>query len=115
MDAAVESETIAHPLEPLSKQEIEQAVAIVRANRPIAKGARVVSVTLKEPAKDLVLSFKEGTKLEREAFLILLDSTDGKTYEAVVSLSDRKITSWKHKAGVQPNIMLEEFFEVEAA
>jgi primary-amine oxidase len=115
MDAAVETETVAHPLEPLSEHEIEQAVAIVRANGPIAKGARVVSVTLKEPAKDLVLSFKKGTKLEREVFLILLNNADGKTYEALVSLSDGKITSWQHRAGVQPNIMLEEFFEVEAA
>jgi primary-amine oxidase len=115
MDAAVETRAVAHPLEPLSQREIEEAVTILRVKQPIGKAARFVSVTLKEPAKDLVLSYKEGAKCEREAFLILLNNSDGKTYEAVVSLSDRKITSWRHVPGVQPNIMLEEFFEAEAA
>lgn len=115
MDAAVETQTAVHPLEPLSKNEIVEAVAILRAKQPIAKAARFVSVTLNEPPKDLVLSFKEGAAFEREAFVILLNSADRKTYEAVVSLSDRKVRSWKHIPGVQPNIMLEEFFETEAA
>jgi primary-amine oxidase len=115
MDAAVETQTVVHPLEPLSKNEIVEAVAILRAKQPIAKAARFVSVTLNEPPKDLVLSFKEGAAFEREAFVILLNSADRKTYEAVVSLSDRNIRSWKHIPGVQPNIMLEEFFETEAA
>jgi primary-amine oxidase len=115
MDAAVETQTVVHPLEPLSKNEIVEAVAILRAKQPIAKAARFVSVTLNEPPKDLVLSFKEGAAFEREAFVILLNSADRKTYEAVVSLSDRKVRSWKHIPGVQPNIMLEEFFETEAA
>ena len=115
MDAAVETQTVVHPLEPLSKNEIEEAVAILRAKQPIAKAARFVSVTLNEPPKDLVLSFKEGAAFEREAFVILLNSANQKTYEAVVSLSDCKVRSWKHIPGVQPNIMLEEFFEAEAA
>jgi primary-amine oxidase len=115
MDAAVETQTVVHPLEPLSKNEIVEAVAILRTKQPIAKAARFVSVTLNEPPKDLVLSFKEGAAFEREAFVILLNSADRKTYEAVVSLSDRKVRSWKHIPGVQPNIMLEEFFEAEAA
>jgi primary-amine oxidase len=115
MDATVETRTVSHPLDPLSKREIEEAVAILRAKRPIAKVARFVSVTLKEPAKDVVLSFKEDADWEREAFVILLNNADGKTYEAVVSLNDGKIKSWRHVPGVQPNIMLEEFFETEAA
>ena len=115
MDAAVETQTVVHPLEPLSKNEIEEVVAILRAKQPIAKAARFVSVTLNEPPKDLVLSFKEGAAFEREAFVILLNSANKKTYEAVVSLSDCKVRSWKHIPGVQPNIMLEEFFEAEAA
>jgi primary-amine oxidase len=93
MDAAVETQTVVHPLEPLSKNEIVEAVAILRAKQPIAKAARFVSVTLNEPPKDLVLSFKEGAAFEREAFVILLNSADRKTYEAVVSLSDRNIRS----------------------
>jgi len=115
MDATVETQAVTHPLEPLSQHEIAEAVAILRAKRPIAKTARFVSVTLNEPAKDVVLSFKGDAKLVREAFVILLNNEDGKTYEAVVSLSDRNIRSWRHIPGVQPNIMLEEFFETEAA
>ena len=39
----------------------------------------------------------------------------GKTYEAVVSLSQGRVMSWEHVPGVQPAIMLDEFVECEEA
>ena len=47
--------------------------------------------------------------------IVLLDNDTGATYEAVVSLTDGEVTSWKHIPDVQPRIMLDEFFECEAA
>ena len=107
------SPAIQHPLEPLTAEELGAAVAIVREKRQLSKHFRFVSVALHEPPKDVVLSFKEGEKVHREAFLKLLDNTDGAAYEAIVDLTANDITTWKHLPGVQPSVMLDEFFECE--
>src|SRR5262249_60626066 len=53
--------------------------------------------------------------VERAAFVVLMDSDVRKTYEAVVSLMHGRVVSWEHVPGVQPAIVLDEFFECEAA
>jgi primary-amine oxidase len=104
-----------HPLEPLSAEEITTAVSIARSERELSQYFRFACVTLNEPPKDFVLNFKPGDKIEREAFIILLDNETGRTYEAIVSLTQEKVTSWQHIPGVQPPIMLDEFIECENA
>ena len=106
---------ILHPLEPLTAEEITAAVHIVRAERNLHERVRFASVALHEPPKEVVLNFKQGDPITREAFIILLDNTDGATYEAVASITEGKVTSWQHIPGVQPSIMLDEFFECEQA
>lgn len=106
---------VLHPLEPLSAEEIEIAVATVRAEKNVGKQWRFPTVVLKEPPKEVVLNFTPDDAIKREAFLILLDNTTGKTYEAVVDLGDRTVTSWQHIPNVQPNIMADELAECEAA
>jgi primary-amine oxidase len=107
------SPSISHPLEPLSGEEIAAAVSIIRNERQLGEKVRFASIVLNEPAKEVVLNFKPGDQVTREAFVILLDNADGATYEAVVSLTEKKVTSWRHVPGVQPSIMLDEFFECE--
>lgn len=104
-----------HPLEPLTPEEVAAAVEIIRTERQINNQFRFPCVTLHEPAKSVVLNFQPGDPVDREAFLILLDNATGKTYEAVVSLTQHKITSWQHIPQVQPNIMADELAECEAA
>lgn len=106
---------ILHPLEPLNAEEITTAVSIVRNDRALSQYFRFACVTLNEPSKDIVLNFKPGDKIEREAFIVLLDNETGMTYEAIVSLTQEKVTSWQHIPGVQPPIMLDEFIECENA
>jgi len=107
--------SVQHPLEPLTPQEIKAAVAILHASGKLGQKVRFVTVTLQEPSKETVLSFKPGDLIEREAFVILLDNTDGATYETVVSVSQNKVSQWKHIPGVQPCVMIDEFFECEIA
>ncbi|MEL7493196.1 MAG: tyramine oxidase, partial [Cyanobacteria bacterium J06554_11] len=107
--------TVSHPLEPLTPQEIETAVAIIRDRKAIATTFRFNTVTLKEPSKQTVLSFSPGDDIIREAFIILLDSATAQTYEAVVSITEGTVKSWAYIPGVQPSIMLDEFVECEAA
>lgn len=104
-----------HPLEPLTAKEVATAVAIVRAEKRLGDTFRFPCVTLHEPPKSVVLNYQTGDPVVREAFLILLDNADGKTYEAIVSLTEQKVTSWTHIPGVQPNIMADELAECEAA
>ena len=103
-----------HPLEPLTPEEITEAVHIIK-EKNLGETIRFPTVTLKEPDKQTVLNYKEGDEIEREAFVIVLDNAEVKTYEATVSLTQETITSWKLIEGVQPSIMLDEFIECEAA
>ncbi|MEO1148135.1 MAG: primary-amine oxidase [Cyanobacteria bacterium J06638_22] len=106
--------TTLHPLEPLSATEIEQAVAIARQEKGIGDSYRFPCVTLREPSKAMVLSYQPGDPFEREAALILLDNATEKTYEAVVSLTQGKVTRWEPIPDVQPNIMADELSDCEA-
>jgi primary-amine oxidase len=104
-----------HPLDPLTAEEIGTASELLRQERQLAQDVRFVYVTLKEPAKEVVLGFEPGQEVEREAFLMLRDRAQRKTYEAVVSLTNRSVTSWKEVLNVQPPIMFEEFLTTEEA
>ena len=107
--------TLGHPLDPLTAEEIESAVAILRAERSLNDGIRFETVTLDEPPKDAVLAFAEGDAITREAFLIVFDNGTSETHEAAVSLTAGEVTSWRHIPGVQPRITLDEFTECEEA
>ena len=109
-----DSETL-HPLQPLSADEIKAAVAILKAQQSLGERVRFISVALHEPAKSVVLGFEPGQPFEREVEMVLLDNTSQGTFEAVVSLTQKCVTSWKSIPDVQPAIALDEFFECEAA
>lgn len=68
---------------------------------------------LQEPAKAAVLGGHGVEDLPRAAFAVLLNRVTGATHEAVVSLTDDRVTSWRDVPGVQPAIMLDEFDEEE--
>ena len=70
---------------------------------------------LHEPAKKVVLGHRAGDHVERSAFVVLVDSAAGRTYEAMVSLTEGRVLSWDHVAGAQPALVLDEFVECEAA
>ena len=99
---------IVHPLEPLTGAEIERAVSILRAERTLGERVLFASVTLREPSKHAVRAYQAGDSVTREALIILLDNTEAKTYEAVISLDDNRVISWTHIPGVQPTVMPEE-------
>ena len=115
IESGISTPSILHPLEPLTAEEITAAVNIVRTERNLHERVRFASITLHEPPKEAVLNFKQGDPVTRAAFIILLDNRDGATYEAIVSITEGKVTSWRHIPGAQPSIMLDEFFECEQA
>ena len=104
-----------HPLDPLSAAEVERAWEIIRTERALGPRVRAIFIMLHEPDKKVVLAHRPGDPVERAAFVVLIDSGPGKTYEAVVSLSGGRVRSWEHVPGAQPAIVQDEFVDCEAA
>ncbi|MEO8204973.1 MAG: primary-amine oxidase [Chthoniobacterales bacterium] len=115
LKAAKKTTPIHHPLEPLSAVEITSAVEVLRMQKDVNSTTRFVSLVLKEPSKKYVKNFSPNSKQQREAFAVLFDNSKNKCYEAIVSITDRKVTSWKHIPGVQPTMTGDEQIECEQA
>src|SRR6266851_4326402 len=104
-----------HPLEPLTSQEVQLAVTILKDNGKVTRTTRFVSVSLKEPSKDVIHKFTGKEPLRREAAAVLFDNGTNFCYETTLSLTDRKLLSWKHIPGVQPTMTSDEQIECEQA
>ena len=108
-------QSVSHPLEPLSAEEIAEASSIVKAQCGLGPRVRFETVVLQEPPKEVVQSFQSGDAVSRDAVVVILDNDAQATYEGVVSLHEQRVTSWEHVPGVQPRVMFDEFAECEAA
>jgi primary-amine oxidase len=100
----------AHPLDPLTAEEIRQAAAMLRRDRGVGvvgSSWRFASIELREPAKGALESAR------REAIAVCWDRSDGRAYRAVVSLSDDAVTSWEDLPGQQPNMTVDEWHECD--
>jgi primary-amine oxidase len=103
-----------NPLDPLVPEEIETAGELLRSASEFTDDARIVKIELNEPSKEALSEYEEnGTEIEREAFAVIRDSPERKTYEAIVSLDEEEITDVEHIEGAQPSIAIEEFIECE--
>src|SRR4051794_12800330 len=101
---------VLHPLEPLSAAEVAAASAILKAQLGLAASARFVFISLHEPPKPAV---QAGEAVPREAFVVLYEKAERKTYEAVVSLTEGSVVAFTHVEGVQPPVTFEEFMACE--
>ncbi len=105
-----------HPLDPLSKAELADAVNILREGQKLGESFRFVSCVLLEPTKQVVRDPKPGQPIPRQAFLVLLDNATGTGYEVVADLKEKKVVRFDAlPQGVQPAIMFDEFAECEKA
>src|SRR3569623_1417410 len=103
-----------HPLDPLTRTEIETAVAVVRGQQELGDGLRFISTMLREPSKGSLRAYDEGGEAPaRIAALVLFDRGPGSTYEALVDTGAAELVELKRVEGVQPAIMVEEYEECE--
>ena len=107
--------TVKHPLEPLTSGEVQLTVDLLKHDGKVTPTTRFVSVSLKEPPKELVYGFTGGEPIQREAFAVLFDNATNSSFEATLSLTDRKLLSWEHVPGVQPTMTTDEQIECEQA
>ena len=105
--------TTSHPLDRLTEEESAGAVGLIKADARFGAKMRFGSVNLHIPPKDEVVSFIPGAPFERAVDAILLDVADGSTHEVTASLTAGGVTSWERIEGVQPSVILDEFFESE--
>jgi primary-amine oxidase len=108
-----EGTIVAHPLDPLSAEEIRQAAAIVRRDRGVGDGWRFASIELKEPAKIDLPALESGRPARREALVVCWDRADGRAYRGTVSLTADEVTAWEHLPGQQPNMTVDEWHECD--
>jgi len=104
-----------HPLEPLSAEEVRRTVDLLREAGKVNPTTRFVSVSLREPAKDVVHGWDGVQSPPREAFAVLFDNAANACYETSVSLADGVVLDWRHIPGVQPTMTIDEQVECERA
>ena len=103
-----------HPLEPLATEEVAAAARILKDEKGLGPSWRFVFVMLHEPPKPAVRGWQPGAAVPREAFVVLRDRESRGTYEAVVSLTEERVTSFVCRDGEQAPMTMEEFMECEA-
>jgi len=103
------------PLAPLAKDEILAAVQILKQAAKVSHDSRFSLITLREPAKHEVLDPRPGSGPDREAFVVVYERNRNQTFEAIVDLSSRRVSSWKQIHGVQPSFLTEDAKIVEDA
>lgn len=106
---SAQSPSISHPLASLTTAEITTAVAVINGGKKLSESAVFPLITLQEPDKNEVLNFKSGKPFQRKAFLVVYERSQNKTYEGVVDLTDKTLSSWKQIANVQPAIVNPEY------
>ncbi len=104
----VAQSNFAHPLDPLSKEEIAAVVATLKAENKVTASSRFYTLVLHEPPKAEVLNFKPGAAFRREAFVVVFERTANQTFEAVVDVKGKKVVSWKEIKNAQPSMVLED-------
>ncbi len=106
---------IRHPLEPLNAAEVQQAVQLLQDLGKVTPTIRFVSVSLKEPPKEVVHGFKGTEAIPREVFAVLFDNGTNACYEATLSLTKNQLLAYRHVPGVQPTMTIDEQIECEQA
>ena len=103
---------LAHPLDPLTADEIRVAAQVARADARFAS-AQFASILLDEPAKADVTAWQPGATLPRQARLVVM--TRASVFEVVVDLNARRLVSALERKGVEPPVMMSEFETAKVA
>src|SRR5262245_31831650 len=102
-----------HPLEPLAADEFRRTVGVLRREGRVTDAWRFASISLVEPAKAQMKSWKPGAHLPRHVLAVVWSREDNQTYEAVVDLDNELVASWTHVPGAVPNFTVDELYECD--
>ncbi len=99
-----------HPLDPLTEEEVNQTTHILASSGRITSKTRVMAYSLQELPKDVVLAYQPGQAFNRDINVVMRDHEHRLTIEAVVSLTEEKVVSWRERSDVQPALTYPEVF-----
>ncbi len=102
-----------HPLDPLTTQEIIATVNALRADNRLCPSSRIISVTLDEPPKGSLSSYRPGDFVSRRSQVVVADPSKHTLYEGRVSLDRGEVEVWNVVAGQQAPITRAESAECE--
>ena len=91
-------------MDPLTAGEYSAVLEILKAASVVGAASLYALVTLQEPAKSQVLTWKVGEKVNRAAFVIVKRGSE--TFESIVDLTNRRVVDWKQIPDVQPGMLL---------
>jgi primary-amine oxidase len=103
----------AHPLDPLSAEEISAAAAIVRSQPGLPPATRFVMITLAEPPKPPGLDFARVPAIDRVALVITYDTAASLIHESLVSLTAGTLLRRTPVPDRFPSVITEEMSAVE--
>ncbi|MHC5858823.1 primary-amine oxidase [Nostoc sp.] len=101
--------SISHPLTSLTESEISTAVSVIKREKTLSEMAAFPLIALQEPDKEEVLKFTPGKVFGRKAFLVIYERSLNKTYEGIVDITSKTLSSWKEIPSVQPAIVNSEY------
>lgn len=90
---------VKHPLDPLSRQEIKNALSILSQEGLVNNKSRYEQITLQEPPKSFVKAFEPQDLIPRSAFVVV--KKKAKVFEAVVNLTEETVESFTQIPGAQ--------------
>src|SRR5262245_64115451 len=70
---AAQDAGVAHPLDPLSKEEIAAAAQTLKTSGKVTEASRFATIVLREPPKAEVLNLKPGAPMRREASVVVYE------------------------------------------
>src|SRR5882724_8046485 len=97
-----------HPLEPLSAAEIEASVQLLKKLPEFNPATRVISVSLKEPAKDAVYAWPNSPAPVREATAVCFDNSVNQAYTIDLNLASGTSKVVAAPKGSQPTMSVDE-------
>jgi primary-amine oxidase len=101
----------AHPLDPLSADEIRLVAAALRREHGVGDGWRFALIDLREPEKAAL----RGGRPPREAVVHVWNRDERMAYRAVVSVDEDRVVEFVAQPGGQPNVTIDEYHEADVA
>ncbi len=105
-----------HPLQPLTSAEIQTCVDLLKAQALLTPTTRVISITLRDPGKQMVLSWPQGPALDRLAEAVLFHNDTNIALTVTLNLTRSEVVVARQApAGSQPTLSVDEQVECEQA
>jgi len=99
----------AHPLDPLSPQEIAAAARIVRERGGLDAGAWFETISLDEPTRAERAAHGKGQSVPRRAYVCCYEPETNRTFRGTVDLAAETLAGWGVAHGVQARIVPDDF------